>query len=355
MANILQSTSQYENWLRRQLGREVVEKDLQRKHDKMKESPFAFMRATYWRWAEIIFDVCPEAAHAPQVLAVGDIHLENFGTWRDVEGRLLWGVNDFDEAARMPFLLDIIRLATSGVVASPGRGLSAQDICGAILRGYRQGLGKPAPVVLDRERQWLRQLVVVSEKERAEFWKKIEAASAEPAPPRYRKALAASMPERPTAMKTARRTAGVGSLGRPRWIGAAEWRGAPVVREAKAVLTSSWHRASGRGDGKIRCGEIADGRYRAPDPWYRITDGLIIRRLSPNNRKIEVGDKAVAAMSPRMLETMGLELANVHLGTSNDRDAIERDLKRQKRGWLVASAKKMANTIKREFNEWQAA
>jgi len=32
------------------------------------------------------------------VLAVGDLHVENFGTWRDAEGRLIWGVNDFDES-----------------------------------------------------------------------------------------------------------------------------------------------------------------------------------------------------------------------------------------------------------------
>jgi uncharacterized protein (DUF2252 family) len=24
--------------------------------------------------------------------------VENFGAWRDVEGRLIWGINDFDEA-----------------------------------------------------------------------------------------------------------------------------------------------------------------------------------------------------------------------------------------------------------------
>ena len=29
---------------------------------------------------------------------------ENFGTWRDADGRLVWGVNDFDEAAVMPWI-----------------------------------------------------------------------------------------------------------------------------------------------------------------------------------------------------------------------------------------------------------
>src|SRR5947209_6238409 len=116
--NIIESTAAYEAWLRAQLGDEVVEKDIKTKHGKMAEGPFPFLRATYWRWAETILDICPELANAASVLAVGDIHLENYGTWRDEEGRLVWGVNDFDEAADMPYALDLVRLA--------------EDRCGAI-------------------------------------------------------------------------------------------------------------------------------------------------------------------------------------------------------------------------------
>jgi hypothetical protein len=43
----------------------------------------------------------PENAGAPVVTGVGDLHVENFGTWRDADARLVWGVNDFDEAAVM--------------------------------------------------------------------------------------------------------------------------------------------------------------------------------------------------------------------------------------------------------------
>ncbi len=182
MTDIRQSTAQYEDWLRAQLAGDVVKKDLERKHEKMRESPFAFLRATYWRWAETVLEICPDLADAPAVLAVGDIHLENFGTWRDADGRLVWGVNDFDEAAEMPYVLDLIRLATSALVARKGLGVTPDAICSAILQGYREGLKAPQPVVLDRDRQWLRELVVVSEKKRAKFWKKIEKVKAERAP-----------------------------------------------------------------------------------------------------------------------------------------------------------------------------
>jgi uncharacterized protein (DUF2252 family) len=96
MLSIRRSTKLYEDWLAAQLRGDLVRADLREKHRKMQESPFAFLRATYWRWAETVLDVCPELKTAPKVLAVGDLHLENFGTWRDVEGRLIWGVNDFD-------------------------------------------------------------------------------------------------------------------------------------------------------------------------------------------------------------------------------------------------------------------
>ena len=118
MSGFAKSLQAYEAWLDRQLGRQVVKADIGRKHAKMGASPFVFLRGTYWRWAETILEVCPDLAGAADVLAVGDIHLENFGTWRDGDGRLVWGVNDFDEAARMPYALDLVRLAASGVLAS---------------------------------------------------------------------------------------------------------------------------------------------------------------------------------------------------------------------------------------------
>ena len=82
--NIFKSAAAYEDWLRNHLDA-VVEKDIAVKHQKMADGAFQFLRATYWRWAETILEVCPKLRNAPQVLAVGDIHLENFGMWRDDE------------------------------------------------------------------------------------------------------------------------------------------------------------------------------------------------------------------------------------------------------------------------------
>jgi uncharacterized protein (DUF2252 family) len=118
----------YERWLARELHGDIVEADLGKKHKKMRDSAFSFLRATYWRWAETILNVCPDLANAPPVLAVGDIHLENFGTWRDQEGRLIWGVNDYDEAAEIPYILDLVRLATSAALATAATDLAQGDL-----------------------------------------------------------------------------------------------------------------------------------------------------------------------------------------------------------------------------------
>ena len=131
--DVRESTIKYEAWLRNELAGDLVEKDLAKKHDKMKDSAFVFLRATYWRWAEIVLEVCPDLGTAPAVLAVGDIHVENFGTWRDVDGRLVWGVNDFDEAAEMPFVIDLVRLAVSVFLGRDDKQAALEPICNAIL------------------------------------------------------------------------------------------------------------------------------------------------------------------------------------------------------------------------------
>jgi hypothetical protein len=354
--NIIQSTAAYESWLRAELGKEAVETDIGAKHAKMSEAVFPFLRATYWRWAETILDVCPELASAPSVLAVGDIHLENYGTWRDNEGRLIWGVNDFDEAAEMPYALDLVRLATSALLGCPHFNTRA-DICDNILRGYERGLADPHPIILDEDYAWLRRLVVVPNKERQHFWDKMAALKRMKSPPpaRYVRALADAMPGPKLSVEYAPRVAGAGSLGRPRFVGIAQWRGGPVVREAKAALPSAWTRVTGRGAQALRCYEIATGTYRAPDPWYAVADDVIVRRLSPNNRKLDAETHPLELISSKMLRAMARDLAAIHLGLADARKAIGGDLRRRGAGWLSDAVKRATAFVREEQREWKKA
>jgi len=85
--NVIDATADFERWLRKQIP--LVRQDLALKHAHMAEAPFPFMRATFYRWLQRWHEVCPDLVKAPSVLAVGDLHIENFGTWRDQEGRLI--------------------------------------------------------------------------------------------------------------------------------------------------------------------------------------------------------------------------------------------------------------------------
>ncbi len=348
------SQRRFEDWLKEQVGDELVEPDLRRKHRKMRDSSFAFLRATYWRWAETVFAVCPELAAAPEVLAIGDTHLENFGTWRDVEGRLIWGANDFDDAAVMPYALDLVRLATSALLARsesrPQKTLpSTRAICRAILAGYDEGIARPAPVVLERDHPLLRRALLLTGAGRREFWAGFEKLRKTPARPkeRFARALRGALPQGCSGEVVSRRSAGTGSLGRPRFVAQAEWLGGPLLREAKALLPSAWT-LSHPGDAGLKVEAIATGRARAPDPHYRVVDGILVRRLSPNSRKIEAAKDPAALLAPGMLTLMGRELGNCHADDAARAAAIRRDLKARDRDWLAAAARAAAAFVASE-------
>ena len=351
----------YEAWLKQQLDGDVVAADLKLKREKMSENAFSFLRATYWLWAETILDACPDLAALPAVLAVGDTHLENFGTWTDREGRIVWGLNDYDECAAMPYLLDLVRLAASAALAGVPRHMSLKALCATLLDGYREGLTKPLAFVLDRSHLWLRTRFVVDEQQRAAFWKKIEkqrdaaAKRGRKRPPAASLALLAkALPEPGIALTYWPHTAGTGSLGRPRWLGYGVWRSAPVLRETKALVPSGWVRAHG-GSGRPRLNEIAQGRFRAPDPWYTADGNLLVRRLSPNSRKINVENARDIAvlLQPELLRAMGRDLAAVHLGTGGHGDVLRADLATRKQRWFREQVAAAIEMVHRQYEDWR--
>lgn len=356
MTDIVQSTKDYEAWLRAQLGGDLVEADLAKKHGKMKSGGFPFLRATYWRWAEIILDLCPDLASAPAVLAIGDTHLENFGTWRDEEGRLVWGANDFDDAATMPYALDLVRLATSAILARADGSLSAGAIATAILGGYRRGLAQPMPVILERDYKWLRKAVLLPDGERKDFWDKFAALPACQKPPaeKYLQALQASLSDPTITFQPKPRTAGTGSLGRPRFVALIDWRGGPILREAKALAMSAWSLRHNPADMSIHVGIIAAGRARSPDPQYKVSGDVLVRRLSPNSRKIEVEGDLDILLSSDMLDLMGFEIGNCHSNDTTRISAILHDLDKRGPDWLRTAAKAAAAAVESEQAEFVA-
>ncbi len=347
--SIKASVNAYEAWLQTALGDDLVKDDLKKKHQRMKEGAFPFLRATYWRWAEIIAEICPDLMAAPPVLAIGDTHVENFGCWRDAEGRLVWGANDFDDAAVMPYPLDLVRLATSALLARKGDNPDYGQVCDSILSGYVAGLADPQPFILERDHAWLREAVLLPEEERAEFWSKYDKPDDPWIRSRYLGLLRDALPGPSAPFVAFPRSAGLGSLGRPRFVARTNWRGGPVLREAKAVVVSAWVLRHG-GDPAIRIGDIAEGAFRAVDPHYRVADGVVVRRLSPSSRKIEAKDKNAEdkLLSLDMLTAMGREIAACHSGDRDRASALGEHLRRLPPGWLQDHARAAANRIEAE-------
>lgn len=359
-----QDNTAFETWLRRQC--KVVQRDLDEKHRKMADDPFVFLRATYFRWARCIETLCAELKDAPRVLSVGDMHIENFGTWRDAEGRLVWGVNDFDEAAAMAYPFDLVRLATSARLAPKARKKKARamtnvaygEAAAAILDGYTKALKRPRPSLLDEEASWMRPHVSCTDDERREFWDEVERyPRAKPAPPSHvAAALRASLPRGASFDRFATRAAGAGSLGRPRFVAIADWCGGRIVREAKALVPSAWNWAHDR-EGKLRFLDLARSRFRAPDPHLVLerASRFIIRRIAPDSRKINLGDHANMRLELDLLWAMGFDIGAIHAATPGAPQKITADLRKRDADWLHAAAKTAAGAVEDDYGAWLKA
>ncbi|HEX8071553.1 MAG TPA: DUF2252 family protein [Pyrinomonadaceae bacterium] len=362
------ATQSYEAWLTRQT--DVSAADLECKHEQMRNdtSPFPFLRATFYRWAQLWPEVCAELTDAPQVLAVGDLHIENFGTWRDREGRLAWGVNDFDEAGRLPYTSDLVRLATSARLAAAAEHieLTPKDACAALLAGYTAGLEDGArPFILAERHRRLRAMIDAKHRDPTAFWQELDALPAvntDELPAGNAGVLAeacaaieALWPEPGVNYRLVRRVAGLGSLGRQRFAGLGAWRGGRLAREAKALVPSSLVWAGINEEGSPGCAQALAQAVRAPDPFLRVQGRWLVRRLAPDCQRIDLKALAKRRDEYRLLRAMGRETANVHLGSPAAAPLIAADLSRRPARWLHTNAQRMAQATITDWQHWRQA
>src|SRR5262249_5066213 len=145
--------------------------------------PFRFFRGTYYRWVQVWPEASPTLQDGPRVRSVGDLHLENYGTWRDSDGRLVWGINDFDEADDLPWANDLVRLASSTwfAIETGLLKIGFRKACRTILDGYRAHLtGKAEAFVLEESHRHLRAMAMHEKRNPVDFWKKLNALEQEP-------------------------------------------------------------------------------------------------------------------------------------------------------------------------------
>jgi hypothetical protein len=355
--NIVKATKKFEDWLR--LHIRIVTPDLRYKHEQMAAALFPFFRATFYRWVQVWPDQCPELQKAPEILAVGDLHVENFGTWRDTDGRLIWGVNDFDEACLFPYTIDLVRLATSALLAMRAEHLATKpkDSAAAILAGYLRGMEEGGiPFVLGERHEWLRAIAESKLRDPVVFWGKIDRLPTVKGeiPESAREAIEHLLPERGIPYRLARRVAGLGSLGHLRLVAIAEWKGGRIAREAKALTPSALHWLDPkRVPPEIMYSAILRRAVRCPDPFVQMRGHWVVRRLSPHCSRIELEALRTSHDECKLLEAMGRETANIHVGTEEKRRAILKDLRGRKANWLVQAAQVMADATEKDWRVWR--
>ena len=113
------------------------------KYRKMAKDPHAFFRGT-----ACLFDADVTAmddAYADdrcsRIWIHGDLHVENFGTYLSSDGRLVFDVNDFDEAYLGHYTWDLMRFAASLALTGWQKALPEDDVrrlIGRYVRAYLQ-------------------------------------------------------------------------------------------------------------------------------------------------------------------------------------------------------------------------
>ena len=349
---IVDSTRSYENWLAGEI--EIVRPDLEYKWELMAADAFVLFRGTYYRWLETIDAIAPEL-DGPVVGVVGDLHVENFGTWRDGEGRHVWGVNDFDESEELPYTYDLARLATSAALAigvAKKIKLDPEEAAAAILDGYRKGLDRGGrPFVLAARHRRLAGMVGKAFDDPKAWWE--DMLDFEPAagvPPPARLAAKAVLPKRGWIYDVGTRGAGVGSRGHRRLVLVGDCDGAPAARELKelAPAASQW-----LGRPATPGAEDRPGIVRSPDPMRAVRRGWVARRLAPDCVKLKLGTIRPSADARRLLTWMGAETANVHLGSEERIADVRADLDARPRSWLIDAAERLADAARRDHKDWK--
>jgi uncharacterized protein (DUF2252 family) len=226
---------------------------LRMKLARLRQDAFVFLRGTchlfyeHWPVDSVLND-------APRVWLCGDLHLENFGSFKADNRLVYFDLNDFDEAALAPCLLDLARLLTSVLVGADSLKIRRRDkdtACQVCLDAYCRALatGRAGWVEPETSRGLVRELLEslrgrrrkqflngrtklvkgkrrfrenhprmlpVSKSERAQLKAFFKTWAAEQDNPKFFRLL-----------DVARRIAGTGSLGVDRYVALIEGAGSP--------------------------------------------------------------------------------------------------------------------------------
>lgn len=349
--DIKKSTALYEAWIS---SHPNMNPDLfPLKHKRMKESVFTFFRGSFYHWAQLWAKQENTYPAFPKVLSVADIHYENFGTWRDAEARLVWGVNDFDEAYELPFMFDLVRLACSVHLGIESGVIQTKKSIAnkAIVEGYKHALTTGTkPFVLEEQHTWLRKLATHKLINPKKFWKSILSNNNTEPPAAIKKTLTHNFPNPSSTPVFLERVAGLGSLGRLRYIAISEYNGGYICREAKATVPSActwvYHTAN---NNHFYQEMIQQKAIRSSALFLTFTNGWQIKKLSPDHSRIELADLPKTRKEEKMLFAMGFELANIHASDITISRSLLAALEELPHNWFSQVTKKLTQQMKTDY------
>ncbi len=328
------------------------------KYAKMARSPFIFLRGA----CHLFYGSLPNSplfSSAPLGWCCGDMHFENFGSYKGDNRLVYFDINDFDEAALAPVTWDLVRLLTSiqcGADALNATHAEALAVSRSCLDAYRSALGQGKPLWVERETSGglVKELLTsLQARERAAFLDrrtirkgrqrslKVDGAKALPAASEqiarvtgFMDSFAAtqSNPGFFRVLDVARRVAGTGSLGVARFVVLVEGKGSPDgnylldIKEARpsalmprlarlGIEQPAWSDEASRVVAVQKKMQAVDHAFLHPVKL----DGLscILKGLQPSEDRVAIGEwgKKLDRLG-EVVCTMGRILAWDHLRSS---------------------------------------
>ena len=111
---------------------------LELKYRAIRANAFAFLRGT----CHLFYEQLPASGplkNAPLAWVCGDLHLENFGSYKGDNRLVYFDLNDFDESALLPVSWDLVRFTASVLVGAPALRVTERNaVAHTIARGQHR-------------------------------------------------------------------------------------------------------------------------------------------------------------------------------------------------------------------------
>jgi len=365
-------------------------RDLERvalKYKKMASDELAFFRGT----AHLFYEDWPgnsELRKAPWVWVCGDLHLENFGTYRADNRLVYFDCNDFDEGCLGPATWDIARLLVSFAIECEEReyrGSAARALMTQVAETYaaQLRLGNPRWTEPETSTGIIRELFdglqfrtaqkflnsrTVMDKRRRRL--NLENGKALPATDKDKEAVKGFFAKETEflCLDVARRVAGNGSLGVPRFVALVEDpEKNPFLLDLKHAQPAApllYHEPPAQPKFRNDAERIvvAQGLFLAMPPAFLQAvkfagDGWVLRELVPSEDRVDVAKAPDPAFTGYAL-ALGAVTAWGHLrasgrkGSANGDALVEWDVPTER---LVEFARDYARQVEKDWKEFKSA